>query len=87
MTDKFKKLINILNNLGLSDQERTDFLNVLLFVPDKDYNDVMAEIEKDPQLIREVLDNYQKKQEILKKGNTPEFQQMVQTEEPEMKEN
>lgn len=84
MSEKYKKIIDILNTLNLSDRERQDFLSILLFVPDNDYEAMVDEIEKNPNLIKEVLENYKVKKDVLASGDKDKWQQVVEQEKKEL---
>ncbi len=81
MTEKFKKIIEILNNSDISEQEKDNFLNILLFVPDEDFDELSQTIEQNPKLIREVLDNYKLKKEALENQDKDKWDKALQQEE------
>lgn len=84
MSEKYKKIIDILNNLNLSERDRQDFLSILLFVPDNDYEAMVDEIEKNPNLIKEVLENYKVKKESLTSQDKDKWQQVIEQEKKEL---
>jgi len=84
MSEKYKKIIETLNSLNLSEQDRTNFLSILLFVPDNDLTDIEQEIEKNPDLVKEILENYKNKKQALDSGDKEQWNQVVEEEKKEL---
>ena len=80
MSEKYKPIIQLLNNLNLSEKDRNSFLSILLFVPDNDFQELSEQIMQNPELVGQILNSYKTKKAALENGDSDKFAQIVKDE-------
>lgn len=84
MANKIDQIKQLIRGSKLSTSERVALYEILISLPDQEKVDTYDYILKHPEIINKIVENYNKKKEIIKKQDKKAWEKLLKKEEKEL---